>query len=176
MRHPPTASLHRLPGLLAAALLLLAAGCMSGREDESVFVFRAYRLADPAVVGGRLSRQIVDHEGTRVVWVHAIPLVSSENVVAAEVVERDGSRAVRLKLDHFGQNLWLQACKQLAGEDMAITVDGFLLFTTPVPRQKTAYDSMLVQGPWDRAQAQGVAAQASDNYRISNPEPGLQPF
>jgi len=154
--------------VLVAMASMLSTGCMTG-GNEQVFVFRAYQLANPNRTGGKLSRQIVDHEGRRVAWVRTIPLLTSVNIVDAKVVETAGGRAVRIGLDHFGGNVWLQVCKQLGGQDMVVTVDGFYLFRTSIPHRQARYDELLVKGPWGPAQANGVAAHASENYAIANP-------
>jgi len=154
--------------VLVATASMLSMGCMTD-GNEAVFVFRAYQLANPNRVGAKLSRQIIDHEGRRVVWVRTIPLLTSVNIVDAEVVETDAGRAVKMGLDYFGGNVWLQVCKQLGGQDMVVTVDGFYLFRTTVPHRQARYDELLVEGPWGLAQANGVAAHASENYAIANP-------
>jgi hypothetical protein len=168
---PPTAHCL-LRFVLIATASILSAGCMTDESDQ-VFVFRAYQLANPNRVGPKLSRQVIDHEGTRVAWVRTIPLITSVNIVDAEALETDGGQAVKMGLDHFGGNVWLQVCKQLGGQDMVVTVDGFYLFRTTIPHRQARYDEMLVEGPWGLAQANGVAAHASENYAIANPEPGL---
>ena len=166
-RIPPMTQSFLCFVLVAMASMLLT-GCMTD-EDEKVFVFRAYQLANPSMVGPKLSRQIIDHEGTRVAWVRTIPLLTSVNIVDAEVVETDGARAVRMELDHFGANVWLQVCKQLGGREMVVTVDGFYLFRTTIPYRQASYGSVLVEGAWSSGQAHGVAAHASENYAIANP-------
>jgi preprotein translocase subunit SecD len=137
-----------------------------------VFVFTAYRPADPSLISGRLVRQIYDSEQRAPIYVHTVPLITSHNVVDGKLVEReDGTFAVALKLDRIGQDVWLQACKQLAGQEMVVVVDGFHLFNAKIPLRPESYEWMLVEGAWEKGQAQGVASHARTNYETLNPSP-----
>lgn len=167
--------LRQFPALCLIALLAgWGTGCSTNKYAELTYTFAVFQYADPDLIGGRLSRSLVDHEGTRVLCVRTVPIITSHNIVAGEVVEREGGkRAVRLFLDRIGQDVWLQACCQLGGERLAVTIDGFYLFDITVPCRQTSYETMLVEGPWEAAQARGVAANAQANYRILDPNTGL---
>lgn len=166
---------RQLPALCLLALLAgWGTGCTTSKYDDLTYTFAMFQYANPDLIGGKLSRTLLDHEGTRVICVRTVPVITSHNIMAGEVVEHgNGKRAVRLFLDRIGQDIWLQACCQLGGERLAIVIDGFYLFDVTVPHRQTSYETMLVEGPWEAVQAQGVAANAQANYRILDPNTGL---
>jgi len=172
-RVPQTLRLSFLLGLLVL-LGGWGAGCSTNRFDEMVYVFGGYRYANPDFIGGSLSRTLLDHAGTKAICVHTAPVISAYNIVGGKVIDRgNGKYAVRLDLDRFGQNAWLQACCQLGGQRLAITTDGYYLFDMTIPHRQVSYESILIEGPWDRSQACGVVAQAQNNHQILNGETGL---
>jgi preprotein translocase subunit SecD len=145
--------------LLAATLALLA-GCMPSQKDNLVFTFAGYQHTNPEMVG----------DSGNLVYVRTVPLITSHNIVGGELVENDGTYAVKLHLDRIGQDVWLQACKQLGGRKMAVVIDGFYLFSTTIPHRPPTYEWFLVEGPWEEGQARGVATHAKQNYEILDPK------
>lgn len=165
---------HRFLRLcLLAGLAGPLAGCVASKYDKLEYTFAAHQYADPELIGGRLGRYVPNLDGERTAYVRSVPLVTSRNIVAAELIEgEDGTYAVRLQLDRHGQDLWLQACIQLGGRRMAVLVDGFHLFDMTIPHRQRSYDTILVEGPWEASQARGVATHATTNHRIFEPSTG----
>jgi preprotein translocase subunit SecD len=145
---------------------------MSSPKDKLVFTFAGYQHTNPELVGGRLSRAFSDRDRSGMVYVRTVPLVTSHNITDGELVERDGAYAVKLHLDRIGQDIWLQACKQLGGREMAIVIDGFYLFSVRIPHRPPTYEWLLVEGPWEEGQARGVATHAKENYELLDPKFG----
>jgi len=149
-------------------------GCSTSTYDNLSYTFAAFQYADRELIGGSLSRTLLDHEGNRAICVRTVPIITSHNIVGGEVVEHeDGTHAVKLMLDRIGQDVWLQACHQLGGRRLAITIDGFFLFNMTVPHRPPSYETILVEGPWEEAQARGVVAHAAQNFEILNPNTGM---
>ena len=174
MQHPPAGLRHLLRLCLLAALAAGAMGCAPSTYDKLSYTFAGYQYADRDLVGGSLIRTLLDHEGSRPICVRTVAIITSHNIVGGEVVERaDGTHAVRLALDRIGQDVWLQACHQLGGQRLAITIDGFFLFNMTIPHRPADYETILVEGPWEEAQARGVATRAAANFQILNPKTGM---
>jgi len=171
----PSAGLRQLLRVcLLAACTGWGMGCSTSTYDNLSYTFAAFQYADRELIGGSLSRTLLDHEGNRAICVRTVPIITSHNIVGGEVVEHeDGTHAVKLMLDRIGQDVWLQACHQLGGRRLAITIDGFFLFNMTVPHRPPSYETILVEGPWEEAQARGVVAHAAQNFEILNPNTGM---
>ncbi len=149
-------------------------GCLSANtQDRLQYTFAGYQHDNPELVGGSLSRSLVDYDGNRTAQVRSLPVISTHNIVGGELVERPGGAfAVRLFLDRIGQDVWLQACSQLGGRRMAVAIDGFHVFDMTIPHRPADYEAILVEGPWEEGQARGVAIHAARNYQILYPNTG----
>lgn len=164
--------------LCIATLAVLAGaggGCLTtNSQDQLQYTFAGYQHANPELIGGSLSRSLVDYDGNRTAHVRTAPLITTHNIIGGELVERpDGTYAVRLLLDRIGQDVWLQACSQLGGRRMAIAIDGFHVFDMTIPHRPASYEAILVEGPWEESQARGVATHAAQNFQILYPKIGM---
>jgi hypothetical protein len=159
---------------LLAGLAGAGSGCLNAnRYDELQYTFAAYQYTNPELVGGGLSRSLVDYDGRRGAHVRTVPLITTQNILGGEFLDKgNGSYAVRLSLDRIGQDVWLQTCNQLGGRKMAITIDGFHVFDMVIPHRPGNYEAILVEGPWEEGQARGVATHAAENYQILFPNTG----
>ena len=157
-----------------AGLAGTGGGCLTANtQDQMQYTFAGYQHDKPELAGDGLCRSLVDYDGNRTVQVRSLPVITTHNIVGGELVKRpDGTCAVRLLLDRFGQDVWLQACSQLGGRRMAVAIDGFHVFDMTIPHRPASYEAILVEGPWEEGQAQGVATYAARNYQILYPNLG----
>jgi preprotein translocase subunit SecD len=145
---------------------VLAFGCQSTRTNVPVSTLSLYRLADPAVDAGRLSRVLTGADGSGV-RVSAFPLLTSAQFPRVEATSAaDGTPAVRAYLDTHGRHLWMQATAEYAGQSVAVVVDGQVRFLLELPRGGRDDESLLIAGPWSADETVLIAAESERNHRL----------
>jgi hypothetical protein len=154
----------------AVATGLLLTGCATWPWSKIPVenVVSLHRLDRADMGSTRLIKSVQAPDG-RVRHVRAVPLLSSRNFTRITVTTtRDGHPALLATLDEHGRMLLMHLCAELAGDGVAVLVDGLYRFSMQMPRQALAERSLLIPGPWDAAEATAIANASENNYQRLN--------
>ncbi len=140
-----------------------------GRMGEVIYGIELYRLADKTNMPPHTVRRLPNYEGGRSVPVHRSPLISSRSFVKGTVdppVPGETERTLRIFLDTHGRYLWIQACREFPGAEVAVAIDGFFRFLFPLPARLPDSGVLLLRGPWRKQELEKTAIRVEKNYRI----------
>jgi len=165
--------------LIAAAALagltcLAAAGCgtlsgadwlAGGKRQRQVIQF--YRLA-PAGDARRRDVQEVSTPTGRPILIYTRVLLSSVNIKDAKAVTFKGKEELELTLDLSGSRLWMELRRDLAGEEVAVVVDGWCRGIVQVAPPVSGENPNLIYlpGPWGAKDLREIVRQAPINYGL----------
>jgi len=164
----------------AVLLLVLAVFGLSGcgafsewrrKKTPTVQSVALHVFARGDLQGDNMTRLAATPDGSKRVYIHHLPLLTSRQITHASVEEADasGRLAIRFNLDHHGGVLWLQACRQMPDDPLAVLIDGFYCCSMRVPHGREASNSFVIHGPWSQQEAEAIAGHAAMNYRNLNP-------
>lgn len=136
-----------------------------GKRQRQVIQF--YRLA-PSSDAQRRDVQEVSTPTGRPILIYTRVLLSSVNIKNATVVTFKGREELELTLDLSGSRLWLELRRDLAGEELAVVVDGWcrgiVQVAPPAPGENPAL--IYLPGPWNAKDRREIVRQAPINYEL----------
>lgn len=169
--------MNRFHACLFSAAFLLAGltGCQTlnnpfgGKDDEKtpgIYVIQLLQIAAQLAESNLVVRLPCDNSG-RYVWVRRIPLIASVEATTITATEHDdGTTTLAAKLSPHGQAMWIHTMADLAGEYVAVTVDGKYRFQWRVPSPSTGKrDIMAIRGPWDPTEAREICERSALNRK-----------
>ncbi len=137
--------------MLAAALLLCAAGCGDGQGDGD---FLQFRVAEDAP-GEGLQAVKAELLG-RDIYLHPEILLNEGHIDTAAVILQHARPMVSLELTEEGAAVMAELTAANVGKRIAILVDGEIV-SAPVCREQITSRRALIAGDFDKAQAQHIA-------------------
>jgi hypothetical protein len=178
---PARASRGRRAGLAptAALVLVLLPGCawldhQMHRDQVGIHAISLHYFAEPTGDLAGKTQMITDAAGTRRACIARAPILSNRHFMTGELESTDNPErpALRLRLDRQGSMLWLQACQDAPGDQVAVLLDGFFWYAMTLPRPTDTL-SIRLDGPLGRTEAQIIVDSIPGQYRRLNPNPGL---
>ena len=168
--------------VLLISCALLGVGCSSlpfiGKKDKEEedegkvqAVVSLHQVLPENVPGGKLSVILAVPDSERVIEVHKIPILYSLffTDVAFEAGATAETKYMVVQLDRRGRMRWMQACAELAGQYVAVALDGEYRFMWRIPSLgKADSGTMRIHGPWSDEEAERIAKYAPLNYREMN--------
>ena len=159
---------------LAGLTCLIVAGCDTlsglnwlggGKQRRQIIQF--YRLA-PSGDAQRSDVQEISTSTGRLILIYTRVLLSSVNIKDARPVTFKGREEVELLLDLSGSRLWMELRRDLAGEELAVVVDGWcrgiVQVAPPVPGENP--NLIYLPGPWSAKDLREIVRQAPINYEL----------
>jgi len=159
---------------LAGLTCLIVVGCDTlsglnwfggGKQRRQIIQF--YRLA-PSGDAQRSDVQEISTSTGHLILIYTRVLLSSVNIKNAKSVTFNGREEVELLLDLSGSRLWMELRRDLAGEELAVVVDGWcrgiVQVAPPVPGENP--DLIYLPGPWDAKELREIVRQAPINYEL----------
>lgn len=160
---------------LAGLTCLAVTGCDTlsnatkwlGGGDRQRQVIQFYRLA-PSSDSQRRDVQEISTPTGRPILIYTRVLLSSINIKDAKAVTFKGREEVELLLDLSGSRLWMDLRRDLAGEELAVVVDGWcrgiVQVAPPIPGENP--NLIYLPGPWSDKDLREIVRQASINYEL----------
>ena len=159
---------------LAGLTCLVLAGCgtLSGLDwlgggKQRHLMIQFYRLAPTSDAQRRDVQEISTSTG-RPILIYTRVLLSSINIKDARAVTFKGRAEAELLLDLSGSRLWMELRRDLAGEELAVVVDGWcrgiVQVAPPVPGENP--DLIYLPGPWNAKDLREIVRQAPINYEL----------
>ncbi len=159
---------------LAGLTCLVVAGCDTlsgadwlggGKQRRQMIQF--YRLAPSGDAQRRDVQEILTAAG-RPILIYTQVLLSSVNIKDAKAVTFKGREEVELLLDLSGSRLWMELRRDLAGDELAVVVDGWccgiVQVAPPVPGENP--ELIYLPGPWSAKELREIVRQAPINYEL----------
>ena len=154
---------------LLLALLLLS-GCKSFDKNSSKHLLSLHELLEnQSLVASQQGRVVWDAQLLRQARVKP-PFLTAKYFYQAEVIASpDGLNCgIRLYIDRFGRNNFLQAAAQNRGRQFAVLVDGFFIGLSHFPERLDGTSYLELDPLWNATQAEQIVDCVSDNYRQLN--------
>lgn len=167
--------LHRLITVVLTVLAGVAiTGCETlsdsdwlgdGKHQQHVVQF--YRLA-PISDAQRHDVQEISTPTGRPIHIYTRVLLSSVNVKNAKIATFKGQKELELTLDLSGSRLWMDLRRDLAGEELAVVVDGWCrgIVRVAPPAAGENPDLVYLPGPWSDKELREIVRQAPINYEL----------
>ena len=185
MSSPITSLSSRAAGRLGAcvrwallgAMLPALTGCLyllaeHKKNDVCVYTVAFHQFARGDLAQGNATRIASSADGHKRVCIRRIPIVTSRQIPKATLVdtgEEGGYPTIRFSLDHHGELSWMQVCRQMPGDAVAVLVDGFYYGAFRVPHRPKSMNAITVRIPWSQGEAEAIVKHASETYKKYNP-------
>ncbi len=123
--------------------------------------------------GGKRQQQVIHVQEVstptgRPVLIYTRVLLSSVNIKDAKIATVKGGDELELTLDLSGSHLWMELRRDLAGEELAVVVDGWcrciVQVAPPAPSENPAL--VYLPGPWGAKELREIVRQAPINYEL----------
>ena len=121
---------------------------------------------------GTLAINLHSTEDGGTLSVRKVPLIGSmyfPSIKFEDDADDENTKVMIVELDNHGRMRWIQMSAEMAGQYVAVLVDGNYEFMWRVTRPAAAQERiMLIRGPWDDDMAERIVRGAPENYKKLN--------
>ena len=163
--------------LIALFLSLLLFSCKSVKHETFFFVSVHLPVTSSEVIPTTMLMPLQDSQTGRVHYLRRLPVFSSADIEAIEMVEDKDGIHYRLKfyLDSVSNAKIQEALHYHRGEKLCVVVDGFFTGFTEFEAVKDEPSAILTgDALWNKAEAQLIIENVEHNYKLKGNRSNLK--